>query len=320
MKNAGFAGEAFVEAFGVRLRAVLEGVARAEARPVLVLHGFTGAAASMACVSEPIARDRLVARLELVGHGQSDAPAAVEAYSMAACAAQIAAAARALDLGRPHLLGYSMGGRAALAAGLAYPDAFSSLILVGATPGIPNPTLRAERIAADEALADRIEAEGLEAFVEYWMALPIFASQSRLGPEALARARAQRLRNRPHGLANSLRGMGAGAQEPMHDRLDRFTRPVLLVVGEQDAKFRAIAASLEAAMKNVRTEILDGAGHAAHLEAPESFARVLRRFLADVEADVGDEAEAGLGGRTSPSRDSRSMRTQQRGPGEGGGA
>jgi len=278
------AREVFVEASGVRLRAVFEGETRTAVPPVLVLHGFTGAAESMSGVSESLAGDRRVARLELIGHGQSDAPAASAPYAMAACADQVAAAARALDLGRPHLLGYSMGGRAALAAALAHPDSFSSLILVGATPGIADPVLREERIAADRALADRIESEGVEAFVDAWMALPIFASQRRLGAEALARARAERLRNRPHGLAQSLRGMGAGAQAPLHDCLDRFERPVLLVVGEEDAKFRGIAAMLEGALKDARTEILEGAGHAAHLEAPEAFARVVGEFLAECEA------------------------------------
>jgi len=176
-----------------------------------------------------------------------------------------------------------MGGRAALAAALAYPDLFSGLVLVGATPGIADPQLRRDRIASDEALADRIENNGVEAFVEEWMALPIFASQSRLGPEALARARAQRLQNHPQALAHSLRGMGAGAQEPLHGELERFAGPVLLVVGEQDAKFRGIAASLEAAMPNARTEVIEAVGHAAHLEAPLAFSIVLRRFLGEVE-------------------------------------
>jgi 2-succinyl-6-hydroxy-2,4-cyclohexadiene-1-carboxylate synthase len=296
--------EVFIDVEGVRLRAVLEGETHEAVPSVLVLHGFTGAAESMSGVSESLARDRRVARLELVGHGQSEAPTARAAYAMSACADQIAAAARALELGRPHLLGYSMGGRAALAAALAHPDSFSSLVLVGATPGIADPVLRDERIASDEALADRIEDEGIEAFVDFWMALPIFASQSRLGAPALARARAERLRNRPHGLAQSLRGMGAGAQTPLQDRLDRFSRPVLLVVGREDAKFRGIAAALESAMTDARTETLEGAGHAVHLEAPEPFALVVSRFLAESES-VGD-CQTQLSNRSRPESNARS--------------
>ncbi|MAG30123.1 MAG: 2-succinyl-6-hydroxy-2,4-cyclohexadiene-1-carboxylate synthase [Deltaproteobacteria bacterium] len=292
----------FVEAGGVRLRAVIEG----EGESLLVLHGFTGAAESMACVSDPLRASYRVARLELVGHGQSEAPDRVEAYSMDACALQIAEASRALGLERPHLLGYSMGGRAALAAAVLRPAEFASLILVGATAGIADPVLRRERIASDEALADRIERDGIESFVDDWMALPIFASQSCLGAGALERARIQRLENRPEGLARSLRGMGAGAQRPLHDQLDRVVEPVLLVVGERDTKFRGLAASLEAAVPDARTKIVAGAGHAAHLEAPETFAAIAIEFL----AEVGRRRPS----RSATGRDESSAPAASRGP------
>lgn len=270
----------FVEAAGVCLRAVVEG----RGRPVLVLHGFSGDAESMEEVSTALRDRHRIVRLELLGHGESDAPRDPSCYSMPACSAQILAASRGLGLERPHLLGYSMGGRAALATALAAPAGFASLVLVGATAGIADPAEREARIASDRALADRIEGEGIERFVEEWMALPLFASQVRLGPAALARARAQRLRNRAHGLAASLRGMGAGAQPPLHARLPGLALPVLLVVGEEDAKFRGIARALEAELPDVRTRLLPEAGHAAHLEAPEAFAAVVRAFLAEVEA------------------------------------
>ena len=239
----------------------------------------------MACVSAPLSRDRRVARLELVGHGGSEAPDDVNMYSMEACADQIAATVTALGFVRPGLLGYSMGGRAALYAATRDPALFSSLVLVGATAGIADPALRRERIRADEALAARIESEGLEAFVDYWMSLSIFATQSRLGAAALSVARAERLRNRPKGLAQSLRGMGAGAQTPIFDRLARFEGPVLLVAGEQDQKFRDIATILAEGLGHSRTEIISDVGHAAHLESPAAFSALTREFL--VACDQG---------------------------------
>jgi len=272
----------FVDADGVRLRAVVEGPESAP--PVLVLHGFTGSAESMACVAAPLSADHRVARLELVGHGESDAPDDVAPYAMDVCTRQVAAAATALGFERPHLVGYSMGGRTALATAVAFPDRFASVSLIGATAGIADEADRAARIAADEALADRIERDGLEAFVDHWMALPIFASQSRLGPDFLARARAERLRQRPKGLANSLRGMGAGAQSPVWDGLGRVTAPVMLLVGGEDAKFRAIADGLSAPLPDVRIEIIEGVGHAAHLEDAKAVGDVLRAFLGEIEA------------------------------------
>jgi 2-succinyl-6-hydroxy-2,4-cyclohexadiene-1-carboxylate synthase len=270
--------EHFVHADGIRLRVLEEGTGPA----LLVLHGFTGDAESMACVSSGL-RDRFrVFRLELVGHGGSDAPSTAKAYSMEACARQIADAAQALGLDRPHLLGYSMGGRAALAAAVAEPEAFASLVLIGATAGIEDSVARRERIESDEALAARIEEEGIEAFVTSWMALPLFASQARLGDAALGKAREQRLRNSPEALAASLRGMGAGAQTPLHDRLSSLVLPVLLVVGDEDEKFQRIACDLEGRLPKARIVRIAEAGHAAHLEAPEAFAGIVGAFLAEV--------------------------------------
>jgi 2-succinyl-6-hydroxy-2,4-cyclohexadiene-1-carboxylate synthase len=285
-----------IDVDGIRLSALDEG----QGDPVLVLHGFSGDVESMESVSHALREDHRVITLELVGHGESDAPSELTAYTMAACARQIGAAVDVLDLGRPALLGYSMGGRAALAAAVASPRRFVSLILIGATAGIVDPALRAERILADEALADRIEAEGVERFVEEWMSLPIFASQSRLGPEVLARAKAQRLRNSARGLANSLRGMGAGAQAPLFDALAAVDLPTLLVVGEEDEKFKAIAVDLESRLPDAQVAILSAAGHAAHLEAPREFAEVVSRFLGSRSAYSASTNEQGVRAQGDP--------------------
>jgi 2-succinyl-6-hydroxy-2,4-cyclohexadiene-1-carboxylate synthase len=279
-------GERWIEVGGVRLHARIEG----EGPPVLVLHGFTGSTESMSGVAGGLRDRHRVIRLDLVGHGRSDAPHDTAAYRMEAVAAHVVRVAEALAPDPPHLIGYSMGGRTALAAAVMAPERFASLVLVGATAGIADPEERAARIAADRALADRIERDGIASFVDAWMALPLFASQARLGARALEAARAQRLRNRPRGLANSLRGMGAGAQPPLHDALARLHRPVLLVVGAEDAKFRAIADRLAARLPDVRIAVLDDAGHAAHLEAPAAFDDAVRGFLADVDAKAGRPA------------------------------
>lgn len=266
--------EHFVDAAGVRLHVLEEG----DGPAVLVLHGFTGDAESMAPVSMGLGARFRVFRLELVGHGKSDSPRSISAFSMEACAAQVGEASRALGLDRPHLLGYSMGGRTALAAAINEPEAFSSLVLIGATAGIADAALRKLRIASDEALAERIEREGVENFVDDWMAQPLFASQKRLGAAALARARTQRLRNSADRLAKSLRGMGAGAQPPLHDRLASLSIPVLLVVGDEDEKFQKIAMDLEAQLPNAEVARVQQAGHAAHLENPVAFARIVEEF------------------------------------------
>lgn len=258
---------------------------RGRGQPVVMLHGFTGDAESMAPAAAPLATHFAVHRVELVGHGRSDAPTDLAPYAMPACVRQVEAVLDALSIERGHLYGYSMGGRAALSLAAASPGRVRSLVLVGATAGLASAEERAARVAADEALAARIERDGLEPFVDAWMALPLFASQQRLGEAALARARAQRLRGSAAGYARSLRGMGTGAMPPLHAVLPRLDVPCLLVVGDEDAKFRAIAAALAAALPDARLEVIAGSGHAAHLEQPEAVGGVVRRFLDALPAE-----------------------------------
>lgn len=265
----------------LHLRRLVRG--RPGAVPLVLVHGFTGDATTWAPLQPHLDPARPACAIDLVGHGRSPAPDDPSAYTLAAAVAAVADTLDAAGIARAHWLGYSMGGRVALRLALDHPGRVASLALVGASPGIPDPIARAERVAADHALADFVETAGLAAFVERWMANPLFATQSRLGPAFLASARAQRLRNRPHALAHTLRGMGTGVMEPLTNRLGAVRAPVLVVAGELDPKFRAIAAALAARLPDAEVAIIPGAGHAVHAEAPAALAARLRAFLQRVD-------------------------------------
>jgi 2-succinyl-6-hydroxy-2,4-cyclohexadiene-1-carboxylate synthase len=256
---------------GLRLRVVERGPRRG--MPVVILHGFTGSSQAMSGVARALP-SRWSICVDLVGHGRSDAPHEVGPYRMRRCVRQVLGAMDALGVSRSHLLGYSMGGRVALHVCVTHPRRVASALAVGTGAGIADPEQRRARVRDDEALADAILRDGVPAFVDRWMALPLFASQQRLGPGAA------------HGLANSLRGMGAGAQEPLHQRLASLTVPVCLAVGDEDAKFRAIGADLANRMPRGRLAIIEKAGHAVHLENPDAFGDLVESFLREVEADL----------------------------------
>jgi 2-succinyl-6-hydroxy-2,4-cyclohexadiene-1-carboxylate synthase len=248
-------------------------------KPLILLHGFTGSGSQWAPQIEAYAEHFRTVAVDLLGHGRSDAPHDAARYRMERCVADLAAVLDAIDISRACWLGYSMGARVALTFALSYPQRVEALVLEGGSPGIEDPVSRRERIAQDEALADRIEREGVEAFVDMWMRQPLFASQSRLDPAALAAARAERCANSTAGLANTLRGLGTGAQEPLWAGLPMLTAPTLLVVGEEDAKFRAIAAAMMPRIPGAAMTIIPEAGHAAHLENPPAFNACVLRFL-----------------------------------------
>ena len=269
-----------IDAGGLALHAEISG----GGAPVLILHGFTGSTRTVAGIAAGLEGDFRTIRIDLVGHGRSEAPRNLAAYTVPGCVEQLGRALDALDANRVHLVGYSMGGRVALSLCAAHPSRVRSALLVGTSAGIEEDPAREARIRDDERLADRIESEGVARFVDYWSSLPLFATQRTLGEEWLAEARAQRLSNRAHALASSLRGMGAGAQPPLHGRLGDIETPICLVAGERDGKFRAIGEGLAHRLPNARLEVIPGAGHAAHLEQPTAFLRLARQWLAGADA------------------------------------
>lgn len=247
--------------------------------PVVVIHGFTGSGAAMAPLIDRLDGWRRIT-VDLPGHGRSPAPPELPYYSVEAMAESIAGLAAAVD-GPCHVIGYSMGGRIALALAVAHPHVCRSLTLISATAGMDDQAERARRRQADEALADRIGQHGLDQFVEDWTAAPMWDTlRARLSETEWEASMRQRLGCDPVGLANSLRAAGTGSMTPLWDCLAALDVPTLIVCGELDAKFVALGRRMNDLLPNSDLAILAGVGHAAHLEAPDDSVHTIQRHLA----------------------------------------
>ncbi|GHO66057.1 putative 2-succinyl-6-hydroxy-2,4-cyclohexadiene-1-carboxylate synthase [Ktedonobacter sp. SOSP1-52] len=266
---------------GVHMGAVIYG--KPQHPPLVLLHGFTGSALSWSPLFASLSsyNVKLIA-LDMLGHGQSDTPSDPARYTMEHCQEDILEALRQLDVqpGTAILLGYSMGGRIALYS--AFSGFFRALILESASPGLADSEARLQRRTSDEALAKRIEREGIPAFVDYWEKQPLFESQQRLPEEERDAIHQQRLDNQATGLANSLRGVGIGSQPALHARLGELDLPTLLLTGKLDSKFCAIAQQMQQKLPRASWHIIPGAGHAPHLEQPERFVAQVGNFCTQV--------------------------------------
>ena len=165
-----------------------------------------------------------------------------------------------------------MGGRLCLHLALARPDIVERLVLVSATAASRTTTSARASRAADDALATSLERDGVDAFLERWLAQPMFATLADPGLD-------DRRRNVAAGLASSLRLAGTGSQQPLWDRLASLTMPVLVVAGALDTKFVAIAERMADAIPDATLAVLDNAGHTAHLERPDVFVDLLGDWL-----------------------------------------
>ena len=252
--------------------------------PLVLLHGFTGSAAGWGRHLDVFEQYGFrVLALDMLGHGKSDAPRDPYRYDIRECRADILTLLTEMDVHAEEavLLGYSMGGR--IAIHMAFSGFFRGLILESASPGIADPIEREERVKSDEQLADRIERDGIEAFVDYWESLPLFASLQRLPAKQRQALHAQRLKNSAVGLANSLRGVGAGMQPDMREHLNKLTFPTLLLTGILDSKFTTLAQQMVHSLPDAQLNVAPDAGHIVHLEQPKLFDRLVRDFCFSIQ-------------------------------------
>ena len=238
--------------------------------PLVLLHGFTGSAESWSAHIEALAARFRVVRIDLPGHGRTPV-LSVERCAFTRVGDDLASIlARVVDV-PAHLLGYSMGGRLALYTALTHPDRVRTLILESASPGLESAAERGARRDADEALAERILAQGVPAFIDAWEKLPLFATHARLPQSIRDAQRHQRLASDADGLAISLRAMGTGVQPSLWAHLSDLQAPTLLITGDEDAKFTSVAQRMAAAMPNATHRQIIHSGHTPHLEQLNAF-------------------------------------------------
>ncbi len=247
--------------------------------PLLLLHGFTGSIEAWGQeLLGGLSRHRQVIAVDLLGHGGSSDCSDPARFTFEEMLQDILDVLDALGLASVSWLGYSMGGRLALGGAVRQPDRVSSLILESASPGLASENERRARRRADEALAEGILRGGMEAFVDHWMGLPLFATQGKLPPKVREEQRARRLKNRPESLAACLRGMGTGAQPSFWDDLPKIRIPTLLMAGEEDGKFSRIAREMARVMPRARLHLIPRAGHTIHLENPLAWLAAVTTF------------------------------------------
>lgn len=239
---------------------------------LLALHGFTGRGADFASIAPALGRAVLAP--DLPGHGDRHRRVA-EGCTIGQTVERL----RPLLAEAPFVLGYSMGGRVALSLAVAAPRDVKKMVLIGATPGLSTPAERSNRQAADDVRAQRIESIGVSAFLDEWARVPIIATQARIAPMVRCAMRAARRGHRAEGLAASLRGMGTGVMPSLWSRLSEARCPTLLVTGAEDAKFGDIAREMVARMPAATHLVIPGAGHCAHLEAPERALPLIAEWL-----------------------------------------
>lgn len=240
--------------------------------PVIALHGFTHTARQFETVAALTGRTFLA--IDLPGHGGSgDA-----ATDHATVVDSIVDTTRTVTDRPIPCLGYSQGARLALSTAIDHGELFSCLVLVSGTAGIADAAERRARRDADAALADRIRTGGIDAFLERWTSTGITSTLHRPSAERAADIERRR-ENTVDGLARAVVGYGQGAMPPLWDRLEEVRIPSLLVVGEFDDRYTAIARAMARRMPDADVAVVAGARHDPIGDDPAAVAETVSAFV-----------------------------------------
>ncbi|MEC4986384.1 MAG: 2-succinyl-6-hydroxy-2,4-cyclohexadiene-1-carboxylate synthase [Oscillatoria sp. PMC 1068.18] len=244
---------------------------------ICFLHGFMGDKRDFDCAINLLETEFLCLAVDLPGHGKTIVNGDEKCYNMPNTAQALVDLLIQLNLQKLSLVGYSMGGRLALYLAIHYPEYFPKLILESASPGLAKTGERQQRRQQDEQLAEKIVTSNFPEFVNKWYQQPLFASLTSY-PQ-LEKMKARRLENNPAELAKSLRNLGTGSQPALWNKLKDCRQPLLLLVGEKDAKFRAINAQMQQLCFAAELFIVPNCGHNLHLENVTEFVQIVKQFL-----------------------------------------
>ncbi len=242
-----------------------------EGPAVVLIHGFGLDMRMWDPQVGPLAARSRVVRYDCRGFGASGPFDPAVPYTHAG---DLVALLDHLDIGGAVLAGLSFGGRVALQAALAAPDRVCGLALLDAVlDGVPwDP----ESARALDEVARRVQAGGVLAGRQAWLAHPLFATA----------------RERPD-LVGALAAMVAGypgqhwlgqdshrQTRPPIDVLEGVIGPVLVAVGERDVPgFREMSAVLARRIPGAIYRVVADAGHMINMEQPAAVNELLIRFI-----------------------------------------
>lgn len=265
--------------------------------PIVLIHGVGLQGAIWRPQVAAFAADHDVIAVDMLGHGGSSLPPAH--VSLADYADAILALLNALEIGRTHIVGHSMGALVAIEFALAHPDRTVSLVAMNAVY-CRTPAQRAAIEARVAALSEDPASPDWSATIGRWFGEPVPPSLR----TAAAHAGALLSEIDKVGYERTY-GLFARADAAHRDRLPQLAVPALFMTGEDDPNSTpAMSEAMAGVASGGRSLILPGARHMMALTDPERTNRALRDFVGETERRQGAEAPAAIGLPDRPDKDS----------------
>jgi 3-oxoadipate enol-lactonase len=239
--------------------------------PIILLHGFPLNHTIWQEVVTLLGEDFRVITPDLRGHGRSDCPEG--SYTMTLIAKDIAGLMDRFGVEKAVVVGHSMGGYAALAFALAFPERLAGLGLVATQAAADTPERKAGRYASIEV----VKRAGVQEMANS------MSERLTTRPDLIPAIRAMILSTRPEGVIGSL--LGLAERSDLTGQLASIQVPALVVAGDAD-RVNPIERSREMAMllPHATLVVIPGAGHMPMMEAPKVVADGLKGLISSIGA------------------------------------
>jgi esterase len=251
---------------------ILNAIESGEGRPVVLLHGLFGAARNFGAVQRAITPRFRVIALDMRNHGDSPHEPGMRYPTLAA---DVRETLQSLGIENAAVIGHSMGGKAAMAMALRWPDEVGRLLVADIAPvvyqhgndaiaeamaAIPlTPSLTRQQ--ADTALKEAVPRPDIRAFL---------LQNLRLGPSPYWRI----------GLAEIAAAIPE--LEGWTDLPGAYERPSLFVTGANSDYVRTEHRPIiRTRFPTARFVAVKNAGHWVHADNPAGFLSILEAFLHD---------------------------------------
>ena len=267
----------------------------ADQAPVVVLHGWPGAAHDYYLAMADLAGDgRAVVHYDQLGCGRSThlPDADPSSWTVELFVRELRNLVRVLGIPRFHLLGQSWGGMLGPEVVLSDATGVASLTIADSPASMPlwleaAAELRALLPVDVQRVLDEHEAAGTTDSAEYHAAVDVFYARhvcrvQPMPPEV--KASFDQIDAEPT-VYHTMNGpsefhvIGSLRDWSVVDRLPGVTVPTLVVAGAHDEARPSVWAPFVEQIPDVRSHVFAHSSHMPHVEEPEEFTRVVGDFL-----------------------------------------
>ncbi|MFG6198121.1 alpha/beta fold hydrolase [Nonomuraea sp. JJY05] len=241
-----------------------------DAPALLLIHGSASSTRSWDALVPLLTGSHRVVRIDLLGHGRSAKPAD-QSYAIPDQARRAGAVLDRLGIEHAVVVGHSSGGVVATALAEERPDLVTALVLVNTGPSL------GAFIAPDPAGPGPSQWPPTDEQLRRFASTGFSRAGYQIPHELLDEVRAMTF----HTFATTMQATRHYMeQRALPDRLRGLGKPLLVIFGEDDRRWRSSSASDYRAVPGAKVELLPGLGHSPLLEDPPRTAAPLLAFTA----------------------------------------